>query len=160
LKERQYDAAEVILGYAAKHHLKSESTRLIAKVNYAQSLRWNGKKEESDAVLESHDWTTCNLLFQICVAAVRDDTDTFKRLLPRVVADGDLKIDEVYEWPAFMLMRKKDEFATWVKDAFGSTLPQELREMRPKLINTRHESTIALIRTILDEAAEQSSVEE
>ena len=36
IKEMQYGAAELILKYACKHHLKSEQSRLISKVNYAQ----------------------------------------------------------------------------------------------------------------------------
>ena len=46
----------------------------------------------------------------------------FQKLLPIVATDGSLKLNDVYEWPVFKLIRKHSEFAAWVKDAFGTNL--------------------------------------
>ena len=135
IKEEQYDAAAMILSYACKHHLKSEQSKLIATVNYAQTLKWMGKDDDCESVLKSHDWSTCNNLFQLCVAAIRDDIQAFNGILPKVAATNELKVNEVYEWPAFKMMRAKPDFDSWVQKAYNMTLPKELQDTRPKLLN-------------------------
>lgn len=152
IKERQYDAAEMILRYACNHHLKSEQSSLISKVNYAQTLKWMGRTAEAYEVLDSHDWSTCNYQFQLCVAAIRDDVSAFQDILPRAASDGGLSLNDMYDWPVFKTMRENEGFSSWVEAAFGMTLPSELRDARPKLFDARFEDTLASMKKFLGDS--------
>lgn len=117
-----YQAAEDILRYYLSEYKGGSSIdtyALMAKVNLAQALKWDGRDQECERELEQIDLSSLNLQFQLCVAALRQDDVEFQRILPRAAADDLISIPELLGWPVFKRMRERDDFRDWIAAAFG-----------------------------------------
>lgn len=135
IQNKQYDASEFILRYAHKLRLAKDTSNLMVVINLAQTLRWKGKVDECEKLLNKHDWNAYSALFQLCVAALQDDAEKFETLLPDIAAQKTISITELCEWPVFRLMRARPNFEILVEKAFGESTDSVTDLFKPKLIN-------------------------
>lgn len=135
IENQQYDSAKLILEYAIKHRLVNESSNLIAKVNLAQTLKWQGNESGCNDILGQHDWSACNNVFQLCVSSLREDLEKFKSLLKVTAQQKDLSISEIYEWPVFKKLIEHPDFDAWVEDAYSCKKPEKLSHLSPKILD-------------------------
>lgn len=142
IQNNQLDAAEIILTYANKLHLAKDPSNLQVIVNLAQTYKWKDKIDECNKLLDSKDWTAYSSLFQLCVAALRDEEDNFKKLLVNNANQKAISITELCEWPVFKLMRVKPYFNDLIKEIFGEEIKSVADLIKPKMINVKPEKTI------------------
>ncbi|MBW2631962.1 MAG: hypothetical protein JRC90_09445 [Deltaproteobacteria bacterium] len=145
IQNNQLDAAESILNYAHKLKLSDDSSDWMVIINLAQTLRWKGDIEGCERLLNSKKWDAHNSLFQLCVAALRDDEETFKKLLFEIPSQEKISITELYEWPVFRLMRSKEDFHEWVKKAFGEEIKLVADLFKPKVIDIKSDDTLGAL---------------
>ena len=135
IQNDQLDASEQILRYANKLHLAKESSNLMVSVNLAQTLLWQGKEQECFEILDEHDWSACNSNFQLCVAALRNDITSFKKIMSEVANQQLLSRTELFEWPVFRKIRENENFDKWVDEVFGEDQKQVSDIFNPMLLD-------------------------
>lgn len=145
IQNNQLDAAESILRYAHKLKLAKDPSDLMVIINLAQTLRWKGNIEGCKKLLESKDWSAYSSLFQLCVAALNDNEDSFKTLLIETATQKVLSITALCEWPVFRLMRSKDTFHEWAKEAYGEEIKSVIELFKPKVVNVKPEKTLSAL---------------
>jgi len=145
IKNNQLDTAESILKYAIKLKLAKDPSDLMVIINLAQTLRWKGDVEGCLKLLKSKDWTAYSYLYQLCVAALKDDEESFRALLPEIASQKAITISELCEWPVFKLMRSKENFHEWVKDAFGEDIKSVTDVFKPRVVHTKPEKTLGAL---------------
>lgn len=150
IKNKQYTSAELILSYANRLTLASDTSNLMVIVNLAQTYLWQNDQEKCDELLNTRDWRAYSSTFQLCVAALRDETELFKTLLSEMAVKKAISITELCEWPVFRLMRGKNEFKEWVKEAYGREISTVTELFKPKLINTSPSETLTALIEYLD----------
>ncbi len=142
IKNKQYEAAEIILNYADKIHLVSPASKLIVRINLAQTCKWLGRHEECSRIISTQDWSACSSEFKLCIAALKGDKQNFKKFLKLAASEGKISLPDLYQWPVFKLVRKSKEFNRWVKNAFGKTLDDKEIVLTPKLLDLSPDKTI------------------
>ncbi len=142
IQNNQLDAAESILNYAHKLKLTNDPSDWMVIINLAQTYRWKGNIEDCEKLLNSKDWSAFSSIFQLCVAALKDDESTFKSLLREVASQKAISITDLCEWPVFRLMRAKDSFQEWVKEAFGEEVKSVTDFFKPKVIDIKPDKTL------------------
>ena len=76
ITKRRYREAIVLLRfglYEMKKH-GTDATKKAMVVNLANAEKLDGNKDEAEKILSNEDWSASTDRFNICVAAVRDDT--------------------------------------------------------------------------------------
>jgi hypothetical protein len=111
-------------------------------INLAQTYRWKGNVENCEKILKTKDWSAYSSLFQLCVAALRDDESKFKILLFEIASNKTITISDLCEWPVFRLMRAKDSFNFIVKEAFGEDIKLVTDLFKPKVVDIEPDKTI------------------
>lgn len=151
IKYSQYESAEMILRYAYKLHLSSESSKLIILINLAQTMKWIKREEECEKILKEYDWESSNSLFRLCVSSLMSDFELFKNLLPIVVSEKLIKVSDIYEWPVFREIRKNKDFETLITQVFGIEKPSILLNLAPKVINLRPDTTLNALKIYMED---------
>ncbi len=155
IKTGQYEAAKTILCYAHNLRLASSGSDLMVAVNLAQAHKWSGDDVACQALLDEQDWASCSANYRLCVAALREDEDTFARELGIVAKEETVGIPELFEWPVFQRLRKKESFSEVVKKAYGEDVKIPAISKKPKLLDFEPEVTISgLLKGIVSEMAE------
>lgn len=145
IQNNQLDAAESILKYAHKLKLTKDPSDLMVTINLAQTLRWKGDIKGCEKLLDSKDWSAYSSLFQLCVAALRDDENNFKTLLFEIASQKAISITELCEWPVFRLMRSKEDFHECVKEAFGEEIKSVTDLFKPKVVHIKPDKTLGAL---------------
>lgn len=145
IQNRQFMSAVNILEYANSIHI--EQTRIFwsIKINLAQTYKWQGESEKFQKIIDEIDLSAANAKFQLCVAALTSDTDTFITKLKEVSVSNLVTVSELYEWPVFSEMRENPEFNKWVEEAYGCALSKLQTLLQPKLLDLSPKSTINMI---------------
>lgn len=146
IERQQYKTAQALLEYANKLTLSGDEPRLMCIINLAQAHLWQDNKTECLKILQIQDWQVCNPLYQLCVAALRSDVDTFRKLLPLVAEQKLAGIRSLHRWPCFRAIREDPQFAEWTTRAFGVTTTPGANHPRAKLIDSDPQAS--LIKTI------------
>lgn len=158
IRREQYEAAEMIFLYGTTARLGVEAIELRAIINLAQTYKWKGDQDKCKAALAKRDWKTCSSIYRLCVAALRDDIDAFKKELLVVAGEEDLGLLELLEWPIFKEIRKNEGFATWVRDAYGEDIAGAEVGPRIKLIDTKYTGGVGLTEQINNILGEMKSI--
>jgi hypothetical protein len=120
IRSRQYRLAERILDYGINHTGKgSERTYRMMVVNYANAIKLGGDKERAFRELDRLDWSATGIDFQVCVAGVRDDIETLRRLMPIGHKSEALPESSYRSWPVFRSVRNNKEFQGLFKAILG-----------------------------------------
>ncbi|MCG3112786.1 MAG: hypothetical protein MCM46_13300 [Candidatus Manganitrophus sp. SB1] len=118
LLEERYELVDQIARYASTVTFENDVSKRIVCINQAITLRDSGRSEEIEKVLESYDWSACGLIFQVALCAVRKQEDELFNLLPRAVAAGELKKEQLEQWPLFHIFRSTERFSEAIKTLF------------------------------------------
>ena len=145
IQNNQLDAAELILKYSHKLRLAEDPSDLMVIINLAQTLRWKGDIEGCKRLLRSKVWSAYSSLFQLCVAALEDDENSFKTLLFDIATQKVISITDLCEWPVFKLMRSKENFQIWVKESFGEEIISVAELFKPKVVHINPEKTLVAL---------------
>jgi hypothetical protein len=87
-----------------------ERSQLIGQVNYWQTFKWSNRSEEVRPEIEKADFSAKEPLFQLALAALRDDLDKLFEILPEVLDSKKLSLDELDRWPIFRAIRSTERF--------------------------------------------------
>lgn len=123
IKAKRYKIASSLLKFGLQQvgDQGSEITRKMMIVNYANALKLDKKVKESNSVLDAEDWSASKSVFQLCVAAVRDDVDAVLKLLKPCVEAEDLTLENIRDWPAFETLRGNEAFVGGFEAIFGES---------------------------------------
>jgi hypothetical protein len=135
---RRYSAAVTMLRfglYEMKKH-GSDSVRKMMVVNYANSVKLNGDKTESETILDAEDWSASTDNYRICVAAVKGENRTVIEMMKSVVDTGKMRIADFREWPVFETVRSDPEFASAFEEQFGEKLLIDTETRNVKIAGT------------------------
>jgi len=109
--------------HSASQSEADDMSKMIARINLAQAYKWMEVKDKADQLASKASWKSSNPVFQLCAAAIREDDAEFQRLLPHAAKEEEfLSAIDMYKWPVFGWMRKRNEFDKWVEQAFGAVL--------------------------------------
>lgn len=126
IAEKQFTTAANILECAlsrTKH--SSEKSRRMIVVNLANAVKHQGDQQRSLKILDREDWTAVAPEFQVCVAAVRDDTHEVCRLMRTIGEDGTVTAADYRDWPVFSKIAQETEFTNTFKEVFGEPFVTE-----------------------------------
>jgi hypothetical protein len=144
IEQQRYSCAEQIFGYASKLHLSKNSCQLTVLINLAQSLKWQKRDSECEALLAEEDWGATNSLFRFCAHVLRDEAEVSQHLT-RAVADGELTLESIYSWPVFQGFRKRPDFSSLLDKAFGVGWKRPEETFPASLLDFKHDSTLDAI---------------
>jgi len=128
LEQSNWTLAERIFNYLRNlpdRWSESDRSKRIVLINYCIALYQQGRHEEMEAILDSIDWTSSQIVFHIAIAVLREDYETAGRLVGKV-GDGELTEDELRHWPLFNKFRESKEFRTAFAERFGEEYHAEV----------------------------------
>ena len=145
IKNDQLDAARNILEYANRLKLAEDSSDLMVTINLAQTHKWQGDNERCQSILDSKDWNSYNSLYQLCVAALRDDEGEFAKQLIENASQDTINVADICEWPVFRNMRQKSNFSDWIMDAYGQEIKDSEDTIEFRMLHMDADDTIRRI---------------
>ncbi len=92
-----------------------EQDRLIAQLNYWQSVKWQGGFDSVRKEVEGSDFSAKDDLYQLARLALLDDADSFYRSLPKLMRTEKITPEMLSNWPIFREMRKDGRFNKYGK---------------------------------------------
>lgn len=95
-----------------------EKDRLIAKINYWQSVKWQGKFNEIQEDIINTDFSAKEELFLLAKYALLDKYSDFFKLLPRLVESEKISKEDLQEWPLFKKIREQKSYPTKIAKIF------------------------------------------
>lgn len=124
IEHEHYDLALEMLDFACltiKKHPDAKRMHMMI-VNRANCLKFLGRKADCEAVLDRVDWSPYDVMFRVCVAALRDDVAEVVSHMPSLVGHEYITAAAYREWPVFHWVRDKKEFQDKFKDVYGENL--------------------------------------
>ncbi|AUN22265.1 hypothetical protein RSJ22_12795 [Clostridium botulinum] len=88
-------------------------TKLIAKINYWQSIKWQGMYSTIEEDINNEDFSAYSSEFQLCLLAIKDEMDKFFLLLPSV-CPSNIDFEELKTWPIFKNVRKDNRYTEFM----------------------------------------------
>jgi len=124
LKENWIRAERLGL-FSKECRVANQASRLALDVNYCQSLKWQGKKNELEEELKKFDISALSPSFALALYALKSDRNRFyKSVKNAVIVD---KMSERYfmEWPLFRELRQDPDYEGRIKAVFSSISEKE-----------------------------------
>ncbi len=150
IQHKQYDSARVVLEYAHKLRLSTDTYNLMVVVNLAQTYKWSGNEDACLELLNARDWNSTSNLFRLCVAALREG-DPYDEFLRGVAQEKALSLEDIHDWPVFSALRRRECFPESVRAAFGDSNVPGTPAAPPVLLNFRSEARAREIKKYLKE---------
>ena len=123
--KKHYAVAEKLLGFAVETLNKRkglEATRRRMVINLANACRLQGNKEKAAKILGREDWSAVDDVFNICIAAVREETKEVARLI-RKLGRSDSMSSLIYKtWPVFRGVDMDEDVRKALLDVFGEEM--------------------------------------
>jgi hypothetical protein len=136
LMERKWLIARGWSYFVMNDKTQSEDYRLRGQINYWQSFKWSGQYDDVRGAVESSDFSAKSGVFKLAYAAIRDDFDSFFKLLPGVLDRGELTKESLMEWPLFQGARERPEFAPFRETKVSAeSRPETQSDTAPSLVN-------------------------
>ena len=112
LLSERWDIAESFSLFVKSDKQTPEITRLTGLINYWQSVKWQGRFEEVRKDVEREDLSAKQEIFRLSRFALLDDEDHFFQLLPQVLKNGGITVEDLHIWPLFRNMREANAYMT------------------------------------------------
>jgi hypothetical protein len=109
LKER-WRIAEGLSFFVMNDKQLSEKNQLFGKLNYWQSVKWQGRFNEVKDDIEKADFSGKDSLIRLGYFALLDRTDDFFNLLPEVINSESISYDSLDIFPIFREIRKDERY--------------------------------------------------
>ena len=110
LLSERWDIAESFSLFVKSDKQTSEIGRLTGLINYWQSVKWQGRFEEVQKDVEQEDLSAKQKIFRLSRFALLDDEGLFFNLLPQVLKNGGITVEDLRIWPLFRNMRKTNAY--------------------------------------------------
>lgn len=107
LVEQRWFVAQHIAQYVCNQKEAPESTLLMAKVNYWQSLKWAGAHSAIAAEVSAWDVSAKGMVFQLAKHLLMDEEQNALSKIPSLLASNQLSIDDLRDWPLFRNLRSR-----------------------------------------------------
>lgn len=105
---------------------KTELQNRIARINYAQALKWSGDDKGARKVIEAVDWTGSIRDLRLGVKILQENFDEAADLMRDIGKKGEIVAKKGYEeWPIFREFRKSAQFKTAFKDVYGTEFAEK-----------------------------------
>lgn len=128
LKER-WNIAEGLSYFVMNDKHLSEKLQLYGKLNYWQSIKWQGRFDEIKDELEKADFSGKDSLVRLGYFALLDKTDDFFKLMPEVIKSESLSYEGVDIFPIFREMRKDERYVKFKEENRDKFIhPEENKE--------------------------------
>lgn len=108
LKMERWDIAEGLSYFVMNDKQLPESSQLVGKINYWQSLKWSGNIKKLESEIENVDLSAKKPKFQLALYALKNDNDQFFELLPGLLKSEELSKDDLQSWPLFREIRQDE----------------------------------------------------
>ena len=110
LLSERWDIAESFSLFVKSDKQTPEITRLTGLINYWQSVKWQGRFEEVQKDVEQEDLSAKQEIFRLSRFALLDDEGQFFQLLPQVLKNGRITVEDFHTWPLFRNMREANAY--------------------------------------------------
>jgi hypothetical protein len=114
LRDQRYEYVKVLAVFAKEAGVVEDASRRIVLINHAIALRETGDQDAVMKILQETDWSAASLKFSLTLHVLREEKEEFLKLLPRVVAAEEIKVEALREWPLFNPWRGQDWFGSAV----------------------------------------------
>jgi len=102
-----------------------QQDRLYLDINYCQSLKWQGKKEELERELKKFDLSSLRPIYILAIHALKSDRENFYGSIENAVKVDDMIETQLMEWPLFRELKKDKEYEARIKSVFSSMTEKE-----------------------------------
>lgn len=120
IHDGSYSLAEALLSFSCGVRGVKDRIRRMMVVNYANSVRLQGRKEEAKKVLSDHDWSASNQEFQLSVAAVSEDVAKVVQLMKEIGTQ--MPAENYRDWPVFRGVRDDARVIEAFEKIYGKPL--------------------------------------
>ncbi|MGA2324573.1 MAG: hypothetical protein ABSG22_12095 [Sedimentisphaerales bacterium] len=146
LKRKTWPFAQILGEFAnGLPDYSSEATKHIFLVNYAIALKYGGKPEKANSLINSIDWTAVIDDFKLAREVLIENYKRASEIMKRIGIEGQFVDEHAYhDWPLFLDFRKSKEFAKayesiyghsfiWKSQRIANTLKNEIKKEQRKL---------------------------
>jgi hypothetical protein len=121
IKNNELKLAQELLRFATSTIKKHSSDRMrrMMIINLAQALKHDNQNEKCKEILDSDDWSSCELDFQICLDVLADDFAAAAEKMRKIGKEGSVGVVAYRDWPIFKDFRKTEKFLNAYRDVFG-----------------------------------------
>jgi hypothetical protein len=124
LKENWIRAERLGL-FSKECKVANQAFRLALDVNYCQSLKWQGKKNELEEELKKFDISALSPQFALAVYALRSDSDSFYKNIKHAITVDKMQEADFMTWPLFRELRQDTDYEERIKAVFSSISEKE-----------------------------------
>lgn len=118
LLEEKWSLAERLGLFSKQCDVANERNRLYLDINYCQSLKWQGKKDELEEGLKKFDMSTLSPKYVCALSALKGDKDYFYKNIEKAIIVDNMKEKDFMEWPLFRELREDREYKENIRTAF------------------------------------------
>jgi hypothetical protein len=130
LKTDRWMVSEGLSFFTLNDKKMSERDRLIAQLNYWQSIKWQGGFDAIRKEVEGSDFSAKDDLYQLARHVLLDDAGAFFKSVPELIKNKKLTYETLTTWPIFKEMRKDDRFNQYKKKATSSKPKKRAQKSR------------------------------
>lgn len=109
-------------GLKVKSRGATEAQIKMMVINLSIAYKLNGKKADSNRILEETDWSACGPHFNLCRHAIIENIEECLKYLEPSRSGQFLDMRCIREWPAFQWVRSNEKFKAAVEAVFGEPL--------------------------------------
>jgi hypothetical protein len=120
LMKENWACAERLGLFAKGCGVTDQACRLVLDVNYCQSLKWQGKKDELERELKKFDVSALSPKFALALYALRSDPDGFYRNIENAIIVDKVTKEHFMKWPLFRELRKDPTYEEKINAAFAA----------------------------------------
>lgn len=92
----------------------SDSTCRILIINKAIALKIRGDVAAMSASLNSYDWSSCALKFEVALNVLKDDKKSLFANLPKALSTSEITPSDLRDWPLFKGLHSDPDFAVFL----------------------------------------------
>ncbi|MFZ0946327.1 MAG: hypothetical protein WAN54_20720 [Syntrophobacteraceae bacterium] len=131
LRQERWSIAESLSYFVMNDKQLPEIRQLLGKINYWQSLKWQGRFDEVRPEIEKIDFSAKDELFEAFRFALLDQEENFFPLSDNLVKIGKLTTSNLEEWPIFREIRKTTIYTQKYSEGIQAALTIEKVDEQP-----------------------------
>jgi hypothetical protein len=120
LLKENWKCAERLGLFSKGCQVADQACRLTLDVNYCQSLKWQGKKNELDEELKKFDVSALSPKFVLAVFALRSDRSSFYKNVANAITVDKMSEEYFSKWPLFRELRQDSDYEEKIRTVFSS----------------------------------------
>lgn len=130
LKMDSWDRGQVFGEFAINLKKKaSDLNHIIFSINYAISLKFDGKHKETKETLSKIDWSALSNEFKLAEAVLSDNYEKATELMNKIGKTGDYIYEESYhQFPLFKEFRQTKQFLETYEKIYGQSFANKVQK--------------------------------